>query len=286
MPNLRLLVAESEPPSARETRRASVGTSQGETYLQTLARLAPGARTDLVRPVDGELPGVEALRDFDAVFLTGSPVHLQDDTPEVARLIDFMRTVFDSGVPSFGSCAGLQLAVVTAGGELRRMGDRREAGFSRGIAPTASGRDHPLLAGRPAAFDAPAIYTDEVIRLPEGALALAANNVSPVLAAEVRHGRGIFWGVQYHPELSLFEVAAAIRRQSDDLLERGFASDEAALEAHAARIEALGDQPDRHDLAWQLGLDAEITDPARRARELSNFITHVADRVEGGRVAV
>jgi GMP synthase (glutamine-hydrolysing) len=44
--------------------------------------------------------------------------------------------------------------------------------------------------------------------LPEGALALAANNVSPVRAAEVRHGRGIFWGVQYHPELSLFEVAA------------------------------------------------------------------------------
>ena len=284
MPDLRLLVAESEPPPARAKRRASVGMSQGETYLDVLARLAPNARADLVRPVDGDLPGVGALSNYDAVFLTGSPVHLQDSTPEVTRLIDFMRTLFDSGVPSFGSCAGLQLAVVAAGGELRRMGNRREAGFSRGIAPTAAGREHPLLAGRPPAFDAPAIYTDEVVRLPEGATALAANNVSPVLAAEVRHGRGVFWGVQYHPELSLFEVAAAIRRQSSDLLERGFAADEAALEAHAARIEALGEAPDRHDLAWQLGLDAEVTDPARRARELSNFLEHVRARVLAGRV--
>ena len=239
---LRLLVAESEPPEARERRRESVGTSQGESYLETLKRLAPDAQASLVRPIDGELPVVDALKTFDAVFLTGSPVHLQDESDEVARLKRFMGDVFASGVPSFGSCAGLQLAVVTAGGTLRDMGDRREAGFSRRIVPTDAGRTHPLLAGRPAAFDAPAVYTDEVVRLPDGATALAFNAVSPVLAVEVRLGGGVFWGVQYHPELSLREIAAALRRQADDLIAHGIARDEATLDAHAALILRLVDQ--------------------------------------------
>jgi hypothetical protein len=31
----------------------------------------------------------------------------------------------------------------------------------------------------------------------------------------------VFWGVQYHPELDLYEVAGALRRQSDQLVGRG-----------------------------------------------------------------
>jgi GMP synthase (glutamine-hydrolysing) len=283
MPHLRLLVAECEPAPARRKRRASVGMSQGESYLETLRKLASDAEIALTRPIDGDAPAADALGAYDAVFLTGSPVHLQERTPETERLIGFMQAVFASGVPSFGSCAGLQLAVVAAGGRLRDMGDRREAGFARRITATPEGREHPLLAGRPPAFDAPAIYTDEVCALPDGATALAGNAVSPVLAAEIRHGRGAFWGVQYHPELSLAEIAAALRRQSGDLLARGFAADEAALDAHAARIEALSDAPARRDLAWQLGLDAEVTGFARRTRELANFLAEVTRLVRAGR---
>ena len=45
--------------------------------------------------------------------------------------------------------------------------------------------------------------------LPPGATLLATNAVTAVQAAEIRSGRGTFWGVQYHPEISLAEVAAA-----------------------------------------------------------------------------
>ncbi len=271
---LRFLVAESEPPEAREARRASVGRSSGETYLAMLDGLAPGAVCHRVKPADAgaELPNGEALAGYDAVFLTGSPLHLYEVTPETARQVAFMREVFASGTPAFGSCAGLQVATVAAGGRVRPSARGREAGFARRITPTEEGRAHPLLAGRPAVYDAPAIHSDEVEALPGGARLLASNRVTRVQAAEIRSGAGVFWGVQYHPEISLFEVAAALRRQADDLIGDGLASTPADVETHAVLIESLHGDPRRRDLAWRLGLDEEVTDRRRRLAEPRNFI--------------
>jgi GMP synthase (glutamine-hydrolysing) len=274
---MKFLVAESEPPSARDKRRASVGRSSGETYQALLEHIAPGARSTRVKPADeaDETLSEAELAGFDAVFITGSPLHLYEDAPECRRIIGFMRAVFASGTPCFGSCAGLQVATVAAGGSVRSMGDRRESGFARRLYPTAAGREHPLLAGRPASFDAPAIHTDEVERLPEGATLLASNRTTQVQAVEIRHGDGVFWGVQYHPEISLFEVAAALRRQVDDLVEHGLAPTPETVEQHAALVEALHDAPERRDLAWRLGLDDQVTVPELRTAEIRNFIEHL-----------
>lgn len=274
---LRFLVAESEPPEAREKRRESVGRSSGETYVNVLLDLVPGAQCDRVRPADEdvELLSTDALGAYDAVFVSGSPLHLYEPMPEVERIVAFMRAVFASGTPSFGSCAGLQVATVAAGGTVRAMAAQHEAGFARRIVPTDAGRAHPLLAGRPPAFDAPAIHSDEVDTLPPGATLLAANGTTTVQAAEIAYDNGVFWGVQYHPELSLHEVAQALRRQSDDLIEQGLARSQGDVEAAAAKIDALGADHERLDLAWQLGLDAQVIDRDRRRTELRNFIAHL-----------
>ena len=269
---MRLLIAESEPPEARDARRAATGKSSGETYVESLRALLPDARFDLHRPAEPGGPPA-AVGDYDGVFLSGSPLHVYHDDHAVRANVDFMRAVFAAGVPSFGSCAGLHLAVAAAGGSVRRNPDGHEVGLARRIAPTAEGARHPLLAGRPAAFDAPAVHGDEVETLPPtGALLLAGNAVSPVQAAEIRHGEGVFWGVQYHPELPLEELAQAIRRQAGELVERGLARDTAAVEEQAALFEGLGREPGRLDLAWRLGVDREVTEVARRRRELANVL--------------
>ena len=287
MPNrrLNLLVAESEPGEARDQRRESVGRSSGETYEAVLAHIALGADIQRIKPVDtpGEIPDAAGLADFDGVFLTGSPLHLYKETPETRRVVEFMCAVFDAGVPAFGSCAGLQVATVAAGGSVRPMGERREAGFARRIFPTEAGRSHPLLRGRPPAFDAPAIHSDEVAALPEGALRFASNATTEVQAAEIRCGDGVFWGVQYHPEISLFEAAAALRRQADDLVQQGLATSVAAVEEQAQLVEALHDAPQRRDLAWRLGLDPQVTEPERRSVEIRNFIEHLVLPTRSGR---
>lgn len=274
---LRFLIAESEPPEDRDARRDSVGRSSGETFLKRLTQIAEDARCERIAPADADdaAHDVDTLRGYDAVFLTGSPLHLYEDTPETRRQVAFMRDVFRSGTPSFGSCAGLQVAAVAAGGTVRAMTDRREAGFARRIHRRAAGRDHPLLDGRPAVFDAPAIHGDEVEELPDGGVLLASNGVTRVQAAEIRHDGGVFWGVQYHPEISLREVAAALRRQASTLIDEGLAQGDADVEAHARRIDALHDAPDRRDLAWALGLDTQVTDERARMRELRNFVAHL-----------
>jgi GMP synthase (glutamine-hydrolysing) len=273
----RFLVAESEPPAARDKRRQSVGRSSGETFVHVLEEIAPGAHCTRITPADddGEAPEAAVIAAYDAVFLSGSPLHLYEDTPETRREVAFMRAVFASGTPSFGSCAGLQVATVAAGGTVRPMRERREAGFARRLVPTEAGRTHPLLAGRPPAFDAPAVHSDEVERLPSGATLLAGNRTTGVQAAEIRFDRGVFWGVQYHPEISLGEVAAALRRQADDLIEHGLARDRDDVEQTAALVEALHREPDRADLAWRLGLDDQVTVAALRRTELRNFIDHL-----------
>lgn len=271
---MKLLIAESETPDERDQRRASVGKSSGETYAATLRQSAPGASITVVRPADDDALTYTSgdLREYDAVFLTGSPLHIYEDTPAVGRQLAFMRAVFAAGTPSFGSCAGLQVAVAAAGGRVRKMPARMEAGIARRIVATDAGRDHPLLAGRPPTWDAAAVHGDEVETLPDGATLLAGNPVTRVQAVEIRHDAGVFWGVQYHPELAIGEIAVALRRQAAGLVEAGLADDEAAVADQADRLAALHRDPDKRALRWGLGVDGEFADEAGRRREIVNFL--------------
>mgnify|MGYP001806761746 CR=1 FL=1 len=268
------LVAQSETPDERDARRRHAGKSSGETYAATLKQLDETCVVDIVEPADAGAPtySPDEIARYDAVFLAGSPLHVYDDTPAVRRQLAFMRAVFASGTPSFGSCAGLQVAVAAAGGTVRPMPDRMEAGVSRRIVATAAGRDHPMLRGRAPAWDAPAVHSDEVERLPEGATLLASNAVTQIQAAEIRHDKGVFWGVQYHPELALGEIAVALRRQAEELVEAGLAETSDDVHARADLLDRLHRSPDQRALRWSLGVDGEFADEVGRRRELVNFL--------------
>lgn len=270
----RFLVAESETSEERRARRRRSGRSSGESFAETLRQLEPEARVEVAPIADPEAEAwtAEAIAGFDGVFLAGSPLHVHEPSPEAARAIGFMRAVFASGVPSFGSCAGLQIAVAAAGGRTGPMRDRMEAGLARRLVATPEGRDHPLLAGRPATWDAAALHGDEVDALPPDATLLAGSAATRVQAVEIRHGRGLFWGVQYHPELSLEEMGAALRRQAGALVESGLARSRGQVRERARLLEALHEHPDDRALRWRLGVDDEVATVPGRRRELRAFL--------------
>ena len=273
---LHLLVVASETPDQQDARRVRAGRASHETYADTLRRLDPSCAVEHVSCVKGGGPMAPGrLRRFNGVLFAGSPIQMHEATPETRAAAAFMAAVFEAGVPAFGSCAGLQIAAVAAGGTTKPRDGAMEAGLARAITATPEGRVHPLLRGRPAAWDAPAMHSAVVDRLPPGAVALARAEGTAVEAAEIRSGPGVFWGVQYHPELTLSEIADALRRQSEALIRQGLASSEAAIEAQAGALEALDRAPGRRDLARRLDLDEEVTDAARRTRELRNFLRHL-----------
>ena len=271
---LNILIAEGTP-AVWQTERASFGVPSNFSLCAAAVRLqCPGIRCTPVNIADGEaLPFGITLSDFDGVMFPGSPLHMYDSTPCVTRQVDFARAAFAAGVPVWGSCWGLQLAVVALGGSVRRNPRGRELPIARAITVTEAGRAHPLLASRPAVFDALCSHLDEIGALPPGSQVLAANEVSAVQAIAIQiPGLGSFHGTQYHPEHTLAVSAALIEIRAAELVDEGFGTEPSEIVAIAADYRALAAEPTRRDLVWRYGIASEIIDPVRRTTELGNWL--------------
>jgi len=279
---LRFLVIEGNTRADREKHCSVFGLTPSDSYAEVVRGLSPGAICDIACPADegSNIPDRGGLAGYDGIFLTGSALNIYDATPPIMRQVSLMRAIYASQTPCFGSCWGLQVAAVAAGGDVRINGKGREIGFARNIAPTPEGRAHAMLAGRPAAFDAPAVHLDTITVPPPGATVLAANALTQVQAAEIVHEGGCFWGVQYHPEFDLRELSVILERLSARLVEEGFCSTREDAAALVRDLETLHRDPARTDLAWRYGLDAQVLDPALRLTEIANFVAH---RVEPGK---
>lgn len=270
----RLLVIEGNTAAARAQHQAVGGTIPSEGYAALLRELWPEATVDIVYPADqgaNLLPG-EALEGYDGVAITGSSLHVYEGGPEVMRQVDLVRAVLASGTPIFGSCWGLQVLTVAAGGTVRRNPKGREVGFGRAIRLTAAGREHPMYAGKSDLFDAVSVHLDEVETLPPGATVLALNTMAGVQAAEIRCGDTVAWGVQYHPEYTLRELAVIVRRTGVRLVEEGFFADEADLLHYVDELMTLDRDPGNKPLAWRHGVDGGVLDKGMRVKEIANWI--------------
>jgi GMP synthase (glutamine-hydrolysing) len=278
----RLLIADGNDRAARDRHVAATGRTSAESYAAVVRDLDPAAACRPLHPADADAELPDGLSGFDGLIFTGSTLKVSDGGPAVERQIALMRAAFEAGLPVFGSCWGVQVAAVVAGGHTAENPRGPEYGFARAITPTEAGRGHPLLAGRPAAWDAPAVHSDAVLDPPPGARVLAGNRVLGVQAIEIRHRAGWFWGTQYHPELDLDELAAMLRLCAGDLVEAGFAQDRDAAAAYAAEVEALGarDGAAVHRLAWRHGLGPEVLEAPLRRREIGNFLERLST---GGR---
>lgn len=271
---MRFLVVEGNTREGRLQHRDMYGMTPSDSYGAVLQSLEPEALYDVAFPADegANLPDGAGLESYDAVVLTGSALNAYNVEPAVTRQIELARAAYASGTPMFGSCWGIQIGALAAGGDVRANPSGREIGFARRIVATEAGRSHPLLAGRPAAWDAPAVHLDAVTTPPGDVTVLAQNALTPMQAAEIRHDGGVFWGVQYHPEFSLGELAAILRRCGGSMLKEGFFRSEADHARYVDELEQLDRQPERADLAWRHGLDAEVLDPAKRLTEIRNFL--------------
>jgi GMP synthase (glutamine-hydrolysing) len=271
---LRLLVVEGNARSEREAQQIAYGKSASESYALRLQEIAPDAVCDICYPADpgATTPDSDGLAGYDGIAITGSALNLYDGGPAISGQINFARAAFASRTPMFGSCWGLQVAAAATGGQALRNPRGREIGFARNIARTAAGASHPLLIGRPPAYDAPCVHLDIVALPPTDAECLASNALAPVQAAEIRHAGGVFWGVQYHPEYSLDHIASIIERRSEVLTAEGFFRDAGDCDRYCADLRLLAVEAGRIDVAWRLGLGADVTDKRNRETELRNFV--------------
>jgi GMP synthase (glutamine-hydrolysing) len=268
----RLLVIDGNVAEIRARQVAALGYDSGAGYARVLQRIDSQLQIDIVRSADGEtLPAGTALADYDGVTMTGSALNIYNGGAPVTRQIELARAVLDEGVPFFGSCWGLQVAVTAAGGEVRANPRGREFGFARRILQSDAGRQHGLFAGKPLVFEAPTIHRDEAASLPPGAQVLALNDYG-VQAVTFEYGRGTFWGVQYHPEYDYIDIAAAAERYGRTLVDEGAFRDLPALQSFADDLRALQSNPADAPLLWKHGLGLGLRSEVTRLLEISNWL--------------
>lgn len=271
---MKFLIVDGYPlESRRELEDAGVGAA-GPMFERMLRDHLPGAGVVYSHPADTEeIVSEQELAGYRGVLWTGCNLclHAPDD-PRVGRQVEIARRAFAAGVPQFGSCWAVQIAAVAAGGRVAANPKGREMFLARKIALTDEGRRHPLYQGKPPVFDGFISHLDEVVEIPEGAVILAGNEFTGIQALEVRWGRGVFWGLQYHPEYDLASMGRLMGARKAALLREGLYRTPEEADAHLADLAALAAEPGRQDLRWRLGVDDDVLDRTRRQVEFANWL--------------
>ena len=271
----RFLVVDGYAREGREELGAGGATAAGELYRRMLDKCTPGgAEIEVVHPADpgAALPAGAVIADYDGIAWTGSSLTIFSDDPRVRSQIDFTRAVYESRVPSFGSCWAAQIAAIAAGGRCGANPKGREIGIARKIALTPEGRAHPLYRGKKSVFDGWISHDDEVTHLPPTGVLLASNRWTHVQALAVTSQGGVFWGLQYHPEFDAHEMARLCFCRKQKLTDLGFFRDLDAAQAFVEQLELLHRYPGRKDIAWLLGIDEDLLDEDIRQAEVRNWI--------------
>jgi len=273
----KILIVDSAPAPAQAGLARHGGRPYGAPYEAALRSQAAGVfdGLDCFILAAGDcasLPQGMRFADFDGIAWTGSPLSAYDTGPVVRHQLDFARAAFESGVPGFGSCWGMQVMSVALGGQVQLSPAGLEFGIGRKITVNATGRGHALYQGKPAVFDALCWHQDEVTTPPQGAVVLASNHHSMIQAMVIEDGARSFWGVQYHPEFDLDVVAALFSYRAKRMATDGFVRDPAEAMAMAADFRALQRDAGRKDVVWRYGIGADVTDPALHRAELANWL--------------
>ena len=270
----RLLVVEGNTAEGRSRHVAAGGRAASDGYAELLRQLAPTARVDICFPADlgANLPDRMGLQGYDGIAVTGSSLNIYNLGPSIMRQVELARAVFETDTPFFGSCWGLQVATVAAGGTVRKNPNGREIGFARAIMLTDAGEEHDLYWDKGPVFDAVTVHLDEIEETARGTTILATNAWSAIQAAEIKSRSCTFWGVQYHPEYSIGDIAAVMRRLKESLIEQGLFHGADDHARHITDLEALNRNPTDRALGWRYGITNAVSDFTMRTRELKNWI--------------
>jgi len=279
---LRILIVNCYPAASRENfDRQDVGHPH-DLFKAFLAIEAPSATTEIVYVADPDfaLPPGKTIADYDAFIWTGSDLTVyRTEDPRVASQITFANELMDGGAICWGSCWGLQLASLVAGGEVAANPKGREWGIARGITLTEAAASAPMHVGKPAVFDAFIMHLDEVVRLPDGTPLLATNEHTHIQAAIVERGRAAFWTTQYHPEYNLHEMGRLIAARAKALVREGFFPDEERVAIYAANMMELAAHPESAELRAELNVGDDVIHAEIRQVELRNWLRAVEARL-------
>jgi GMP synthase-like glutamine amidotransferase len=146
----------------------------------------------------GDLPTVsDAMGAGHGIIVSGSAGPVFDEKPWIEPLIRFLREAHEAHCWILGICFGHHALARALGGEVAFNPRGREMGTVP-VYVTPAGERSALFEGFHSGDRVNLVHRTHVSRLPEGAVRLAFNQMTPTQAFQVRRS----FGVQPHPEFT------------------------------------------------------------------------------------
>ena len=261
MDKLKLLIVEGNTKEENLNFNNAGCVSQSENFKQHIRSLDPNSEIDIIEPVNDNSISkiIPSLKKYDGIILTGSTLRIEDNSDEVKKHIEFVKTCFKHDKKIFAACWGLQITVTAAGGKCRVAPGGAHVGIAYDIELTNEGKKHKLYSSKPNKFTSPAFNYDEVETPPSNAVLLASNKINKFEALHFTVGNAEIWGLQYHPEIPYDYMIKLIKYRSQRLIDKKVFKSHNEINQHIDSIELA---------------KAELKDDMR-TRELKNWIDYL-----------
>ena len=232
-----------------------------ESLKDSISYFTNDLEIDVVNPSsDKNISEVaKGLEKFDGMIWGGSSLNIYNDTVEIRRQIEFMRSCQNKINKIVAICWGLQVAATVAGGQVKRCMTGSHRGIAHDIEINSNGLQHPIYKNKNETFNTPAFNFDEVVKLPKNSILLASNPINKVMGVNFKSGVSDIWGIQYHPEITYDKMISLIHFRKDRLLNNKAFVDEQEINNHVAMI-AEENKKSNKDL---------------RMRELENWLNYL-----------
>ena len=232
-----------------------------ESLKDSISYFTNDLEIDVVNPSsDKNISEVaKGLEKFDGMIWGGSSLNIYNDTLEIRRQIEFMRSCQNKIKKILAICWGLQVAATVAGGQVKRCMTGSHRGIANNIEINSNGLQHPIYKNKNETFNTPAFNFDEVVKLPKNSILLASNPINKVMGVNFKSGVSDIWGIQYHPEITYDKMISLIHFRKDRLLNNKAFVDEQEINNHVAMI-AEENKKSNKDL---------------RMRELENWLNYL-----------
>jgi GMP synthase (glutamine-hydrolysing) len=191
-----------------------------------------------VRVHDGQ-PIPKESRGAGGLIVMGGPqtVYQLDRYPYLRDEMHLIEDALKANKPVLGICLGSQLVAAALGAKVYR-GAQREIGWYP-VRLSDAAQDDRLMRGLPGEFVA-AHWHSDVFDLPEGAVALASSERTPVQAFRYRDN---VYGVLFHAEVTAEILGALVGEFGEGLKRVGIDGDAivADAERHLPRLNQIGE---------------------------------------------
>ena len=236
---LKLLIVEGNTKEENSNFNKAGCVPQSENFKRHIKIFEPDCEIDIAEPGDDNSIAkiVSSLKKYNGVVLTGSTLRINDDSNEVRKNIEFVKTCFKYEKKFFAACWGLQVTVVAAGGKCRVAPSGPHVGIAYDIKLTDEGKKHKLYSSKPHKFTTPAFNYDEVEIPPNNAVVLASNKINKFEALHFTVGNSEIWGLQYHPEIPYDYMIKLIKHRSQKLINNKSFKNETEINQHITLIE-------------------------------------------------